>query len=117
MAAGCSVGQLCFTAIHLTWRVGMKSINRNMVGVDLSSYSNDPLAYAATLAEKPKAELVIFNVINKKDMDAILKVAGGQFDRNIEKYVEKSVDDHAKRVKEERTREIEKLIDEIGVLI
>ena len=95
----------------------MKSINRIRVGVDLSPYSKDPLAYAATLAEKPKAGLVIFSVINKRDMDAILKVAEGQFDRNIEKYVEKSVDDYAKRVKEERTREIEKLIDEIGVLI
>ena len=92
----------------------MKSINRNMVGVDLSSYSNDPLAYAATLAEMQKAELVIVNVINKRHMDAILKVAEGQFDRNIEKYVEKSVDDYTKRVKEERTREIEKLIAEIG---
>ncbi len=85
-----------------------------MVGVDLSSYSKDTLAYAATLAEMLKAELVIVNVINKRDMDAILRVAEGQFDRNIEKYVEKSVDDYTKRVKEERTREIEKLIDEIG---
>ena len=92
----------------------MKSINRIRVGVDLSPYSKDPLAYAATLAEKLKAELVIFDVINRRDMDTILKVAEGQFDRNIEKYVEKSVDDYAKRVKEERTREIEKLIDEIG---
>jgi hypothetical protein len=85
-----------------------------MVGVNLSSYSKDTLAYAATLAEMQKAELVIVNVINKRHMDAILKVAEGQFDRNIEKYVEKSVDDYTKRVKEERTREIEKLIAEIG---
>jgi len=92
----------------------MKSINSIMVGVDLSAYSKDPLAYAATLAEKLKAELVIFDVINRRDMDTILKVAEGQFDRNIEKYVDKSVDDYAKRVKEKRTREIEKLIDEIG---
>jgi hypothetical protein len=33
-------------------------------------------------------------------MDTILKVAEEQFDRNIEKYVEKSVDEYAKRVKE-----------------
>ncbi len=92
----------------------MKNINRIMVGVDLSSYSKHTLAYAATLAEKLQAELVIVNVINKRDMDTILKVAEGQFDRNIEKYVEKTVDEYAKRVKEERTREIEKLIDEIG---
>jgi nucleotide-binding universal stress UspA family protein len=114
MAAGCSVGPLCFTAISLTWRTGMKNIIKIMVGLDLSSYSKDTLSYAATLAGKLQAELVIVNVINKRDMDTILKVAEGQFDRNIEKYVEKSVDDYAKRMKEERTREIEKLIDEIG---
>ena len=62
MAAGCSVGPLCFTTISLTWRTGMKNIN----------------------------------II----MDTILKVAEEQFDRNIEKYVEKSVDEYAKRVKE-----------------
>ncbi len=84
-----------------------------MVGIDLSAYSKDTLAYAVTLAERLKAELVIVNVINKRDMDTILKVAEGQFDRKIEKYVEKSVNEYAKRVREERTREIEKLIDEI----
>jgi len=92
----------------------MKNIIKIMVGLDLSSYSKDTLSYAATLAGKLQAELVIVNVINKRDMDTILKVAEGQFDRNIEKYVEKSVDDYTKRVKEERTREIEKLIAEIG---
>ncbi len=91
----------------------MKNINKIMVGIDLSAYSKDTLAYAATLAERLEAELVIVNVINKRDMDTILKVAEGQFDRKIEKYVEKSVNEYAKRVREERTREIEKLIDEI----
>jgi len=84
----------------------MKNINRIMDNVDLSPYSKDTLEYAATLAEKLQAELVVVNVINKRDMDTILKVAEGQFDRNIEKYVKKSVEENAKRVKEERTREI-----------
>ena len=92
----------------------MKNIKTIMVGVDLSPYSKDILDYAATLAEKLQAELVIVNVINKRDMDTILKVAEGQFDRKIEKYVEKSAEEYAKRVKEERTRELEKLVDEIG---
>ena len=68
----------------------MVNINKIMVGCDFSTYSNDTLVYAATLAEKLQAELIIVNVINKKDIDIILKVAEGQFDRNIEKYVEKS---------------------------
>jgi nucleotide-binding universal stress UspA family protein len=92
----------------------MKNINKIIVGVDFSSYSKDTLAYAATLAEKFQAELIIVNVINKRDIDTILKVAEGQFDRKIEKYVEKTAEEYTKRVKEDRTRQMEKLIDEIG---
>ena len=92
----------------------MKNIRKIMVGCDLSQYSKDTLAYAATLARKCQAELVIVNVINKREIDTILKVAEGQFDRNIEKYVEKSAADYTKRVKKDRTREMEKLIDEAG---
>lgn len=92
----------------------MKNIRKIMVGCDLSGYSKDTLAYAATLAEKCQADLMIVNVINKREIDTILKVAEGQFDRTIEKYVEKSVQDYVKRVKEDRTRQIDKLIEEIG---
>ena len=92
----------------------MKNIKKIMVGVDFSSYSKDTLAYAATLAEKLQAELVIVNVINKRDMDTILKVAEGQFDRNIEKYVENTAEEYTKRVKEDRSRQMGLLIDETG---
>ena len=92
----------------------MKAIQKILVGCDFSKYSKNTLGYAATLAEKFQAELIIVNVINKKDIDTILKVAEGQFDRNIEKYVEKSAKEYAERVKKERTRQMEKLIDEIG---
>jgi len=85
-----------------------------MVGCDVSKYSKDTLAYAATLAEELQAELIIVNVINKRDIDTILKVAEGQFDRNIEKYVEKTAEEYEKRVKEDRTRQMEKLIEEIS---
>ena len=51
---------------------------------------------------------------NPAAIDAIQKVADGQFDRNIEKYIEKSVKEYAKRVEQERTRKIEKLIDRIS---
>ena len=95
----------------------MKNIKKIMVAVDFSSYSKDTLAYAATLAEKLQAELVIVNVINKRDMDTILKVAEGQFDRNIEKYVEKTAEEYTKRVKEDRTRQMEQLIDETGCAV
>lgn len=91
----------------------MLNIRKIMVGCDFSKYAKDTLAYAATLAQQLQAELIIINVINKRDVDTILKVAEGQFDRNIEKYVEKTAEEYVKRVKQDRTRQLEKIIDEI----
>ncbi|MFC1859075.1 universal stress protein, partial [Thermodesulfobacteriota bacterium] len=68
----------------------MKNFRKIMVGCDFSKYSKETLACAAAQAEKFQADLIIVNVINKKEIDTILKVAEGQFDRNIEKYVEKT---------------------------
>jgi nucleotide-binding universal stress UspA family protein len=92
----------------------MKSFHKIMVGCDFSKYSKETLECAVALAEKLQADLIIVNVINKKEIDTILKVAERQFDRNIEKYVEKSAQDYETRVKADRTRQMEKLIEEIG---
>jgi nucleotide-binding universal stress UspA family protein len=92
----------------------MKDIHKILVGCDFSKYSRNTIAYAAALAAKFQAELFIVNVINKREIDTILKVAEGQFDRNVEQYIEKSAKDYAKRVQEDRTRQMDKLIDEIG---
>ena len=92
----------------------MKSIHKIMVGCDFSKYSKETLECAAALAEKLQADLIIANVINKKEIDTLLKVAEGQFDRNIEKYVEKTAQEYETRVKADRTRQMEKLIEEIG---
>jgi nucleotide-binding universal stress UspA family protein len=92
----------------------MKKFSKIMVACDFSSYSKKTLEYAAKLAEKLQAELIIVNVINKKEIDTILRVAEGQFDRNIEKYVEKTAQEYETRVKADRTRQMEKLIEEIG---
>jgi nucleotide-binding universal stress UspA family protein len=92
----------------------MKKFSKIMVGCDFSSYSKKTLEYAAKLTEKLQAELIIVNVINKRDVDTILKVAEKHFDRTIEKYVENTAEDYVKRLKEERTRQMEKLIEELG---
>ena len=92
----------------------MKSIHKIMVGCDFSKYSKETLEYAVALAEKLQADLIIANVINKKEIDTLLKVAEGQFDRKIEKYVEKTAQEYETRVKADRTRQMEKLIEEIG---
>ena len=92
----------------------MKSIHKIMVGCDFSKYSKETLECAVALAEKLEADLIVVNVINKKEIDTLLKVAEGQFDRNIEKYVEKTAQEYETRVKADRTRQMEKLIEEIG---
>ena len=92
----------------------MKSFHKIMVGCDFSKYSRETLECAVALAEKLQADLIIVNVINKKEIDTILKVAEGQFDRNIEKYVEKTAQEYETRVKADRTRQMEKLIEDIG---
>ena len=92
----------------------MKSIHKIMVGCDFSKYSKETLECAAALAEKVEADLIIVNVINKKEIDTLLKVAEGQFDRNIEKYVEKTAQEYETRVKADRTGQMEKLIEDIG---
>ena len=78
----------------------MLNICKIMVGCDFSKYSKETLTYAVTLAEKLQADLIIVNVINKREIDTILKVAEGQFDRNIEKYVEKTAQEYETRVKD-----------------
>ena len=92
----------------------MKSIHKIMVGCDFSKYSKETLECAVALAEKLQADLIIANIINKKEIDTLLKVAEGQFDRNIEKYIEKTAQEYESRVKADRTRQMEKLIEEIG---
>ncbi len=72
------------------------------------------LEYAACLAEKCKAELIIVNIINQRDVDAILAISDKQFDRTVEKNIEKLADDYVKREIEKRTRQMEDLIREIS---
>ena len=85
-----------------------------MAGCDFSEYSKQTLAYAAGLAEKCQAELIVVNVINQRDVDTILKVANTTFDRTVERNVEKLADDYVKRETAKRIQQIEKLIEEIS---
>ena len=53
----------------------MKPINKIMVAVDFSEYSLPAVKYAADLARDLKAELLLVNVINQRDVDMTKKVA------------------------------------------
>ena len=82
----------------------MDLIKKIVVGVDFSDYSLPQLRYAAALAESIKAELVVVNVINERDVDAI---------RKAEIYTEKPMaDGYIKTQKEERARMVEELLEQ-----
>jgi len=49
----------------------MKVIRKIMVANDFSEYSKEALEYAAKLAEVLRAELIITNVINERDVNAV----------------------------------------------
>jgi len=92
----------------------MITFSKIVVGCDLSEYSKETLEYAASLAEKCQAKLIIVNVINQRDVETILEVADKTFDRTVVKNVEQLADDYVKREIEQRTQQIEKLVEEIS---
>lgn len=92
----------------------MEKISKIMVAIDLSVHSRKTLGYGLLLADQMSAELIIVNVINVRDLNAILKLAEGQFDRSIEDYVKKASKDYVARVREERSKEIDKLVNELS---
>jgi len=84
----------------------MEAIKKIMVAIDLSEYSRDILKYAGTLAKNIKSELIIVNVINYRDIEALQKAA-----RETDAF---SVKEWLRRQKEEHERLIEGLIEETG---
>ena len=92
----------------------MITFSKIMAACDFSEYSKETLEYAASLAEKCQAELIVVNVINQRDVDTILKVAETTFDRTVEKDVKKLADDYISQLTDERMLLIDKLIEEIS---
>ena len=84
----------------------MKKINKIMVACDFSEYSIEALKYAVELAEDLKADIIITNVINEKDVNSVRMAAmysGAISEEEFIKYKEES-----------RLQRIDKLIDEIS---
>ncbi|MBW1888599.1 MAG: universal stress protein [Deltaproteobacteria bacterium] len=82
----------------------MKQINKILVAIDLSEYSTQTMQYAADLADKLKSQLIIINVINQRDVEAIKRVALEA--SNI------SVGDYLENQEKERLELIQNLIEE-----
>lgn len=92
----------------------MIPIGKIMVGYDFSKYAQKALEYAASLAEKCRAELIVVNIINQKTVDSLHEVADKTFNRSVEKSIAKLADDFADREVKDRCEKIEKLVEEIS---
>ncbi len=65
----------------------MEPIKKILVAVDFSEYSKPTLSYAGHLAHTLHADLVIVNVINQRDVEAIRKVEAEGVGASVEKYI------------------------------
>jgi nucleotide-binding universal stress UspA family protein len=78
----------------------MKNIKRIMAAIDLSDYSKETLQYAADLAGELKADLVIVNVINQREIDAYARLAQMNSTFSGEDFVEMRVHERSRRIQE-----------------
>ena len=76
-------------------------IKKIMVPLAFSKYTQGIVDYAAGLAEPLEAELLVVNVINERDLDAVNKIASFGYKVDTEKYIE--------TMKKERRDEIAKV--------
>jgi nucleotide-binding universal stress UspA family protein len=86
----------------------MGTINKIMAAVDFSEYSKATLKYAAFLAGSLNATLVVVNVINHRDVEAIRAVEDEDLELSVETFIAKQ--------KQERETEIDRLLQETGCL-
>ncbi len=77
----------------------MVRINRILACVDLSDYSNRTMEYAVAMARGMMADIVILNVINVRDVEA-MKIAAAHHPEyvNVEQFIEKTKSDRFNRI-------------------
>lgn len=85
----------------------MNAFKKILVAVAFSKYTPTLLGYAAELAHNTKAELVVANVINIRNIEAISSVESMGYAVNTE--------DYRKSLEEERRSEIQKLLKELAI--
>ena len=84
----------------------MNNISRIIAAIDFSDYSAQVLKYAANLADNLKVLLILVNVINQRDINAI---------ELAEQWVSGiKAEDFLKQQKAERSFKLQKLIEEIS---
>jgi nucleotide-binding universal stress UspA family protein len=84
----------------------MTKITKILAAIDFSDYSAQTVKYAGDLAEKLNAELIVANIINQRDVEAIRKIA------TLTNLVSESEEEYWKKQKKERFGLTQKLIEE-----
>ena len=83
----------------------MKGINKVLTCVDFSEFSRETIEAALALTRGQNTEILLFNVINSRDVEAVRTVSPHLPEEfNVENYI--------KRVKAERQHMIEEIIKE-----
>ncbi len=80
----------------------MKQIEKIMVAIDFSVFSDYTLKYAAALANSLSAQLIVTNVVNQRDI-AVMRTV-------VQKSADISVEDYIAGQKDERTQKIQELL-------
>ena len=65
----------------------MDEVNKIMVAVGLTEYAEGLVNYAVQIAESLNAELVVANIINTRDVEAVGMVAAMGYEVDSEHYV------------------------------
>jgi nucleotide-binding universal stress UspA family protein len=94
------------TGLTKGWNEEMKRIRKIMVACDFSEYSKEALKYAAELAEALKSDLIVVNVINQRDVEAVRMAAMVSGVISEEAFIK----DRMKG----RSEDIDKLLEEIA---
>jgi nucleotide-binding universal stress UspA family protein len=90
----------------MRWKKEMKKIRKIMVAYDFSDYSKEALLFAAELADELKSDLMIVNVINQRDVEAVRRA-------EIES-ISFSADQFIKDRKKDRMDQIHQIIKEVS---
>lgn len=78
-------------------------VKKILVPLAFSKYSKGILSYAADLAGITGAELIVANVINERDLEAVNKISSFGYKVDVDHYME--------TVKKERREKLEKLME------
>ena len=84
----------------------MPEVKKILAAICFSEYCVDTLTYAIRLADQLHAELIVANVINIRDVRAVATIETMGYSVSAEDYV--------KGVKEERRKQLERMIGNAG---